>query len=101
VLCLGCHLVKTSYLDQVACSIDATTFNEATGSGSRVAYDSRFGPGFALCLIGSLLSLVAGSMVASLHYPGASFVLEAAKVQPADAKKLVEAEEGHPLDAKS
>lgn len=40
-------------------------------SGSRVAYSSNFGPGFLLCLIGSLLSWVAGAMVASLHYPGA------------------------------
>ena len=40
VLCLGCFLVHENYLKQVACSIDATTFDAATGFGSRVVYES-------------------------------------------------------------
>ena len=40
VLCLGCFLVHENYLKQVACSIDTTTFDAATGFGSRVVYES-------------------------------------------------------------
>ena len=108
-MCLGCYLVHENYLKQVACSIDATTFDAATGFGSRVVYESSVKVGFQLCLVGSLTSLVAGAAVAALHYPDASATVDAAKVVPADVtkvepfdgKKIVAAEEGHPLDAKS
>ena len=52
VLCLGCYLVHENYLKQVACSIDATTFDAATGFGSRVVYESSVKVGFQLCLDG-------------------------------------------------
>ena len=65
VLCLGCYLVHENYLKQVACSIDATTFDAATGFGSRVVYESSVKVGFQLCLVGSLTSLVAGAAVAA------------------------------------
>ena len=104
VLCLGCYLVHENYLKQVACTIDATTFDAATGLGSRIVYESSVKIGFQLCLAGSLTSLVAGAAVAALHYPDASATVDAAdltKVEPFDGKKVVAAEEGHPLDAKS
>ena len=104
VLCLGCYLVLENYLKQVACTIDATTFDAATGMGSRIVYESSVKIGFQLCLVGSLTSLVAGAAVAALHYPDASATVDAAdltKVEPFDGKKVVAAEEGHPLDAKS
>ena len=40
VLCLGCYLVHENYLKQVACSIDATTFDAATAS-ARASSTSR------------------------------------------------------------
>ena len=80
-------------------SIDA-----APGLGSRIVYESSVKIGFQLCLAGSLTSLVAGAAVAALHYPDASATGDAAdltKVAPFGGKKVVAAEEGHPLDAKS
>ena len=96
-------------LKQVACSIDATTFDAATGFGSRVVYESSVKVGFQLRLVGSLTSLVAGAAVAALHYPDASATVDAAKVVPADVTKVEPAtarrssprRRATPLDAKS
>ena len=103
VLCLGCYLVHENYLKQVACTIDATTFDAATGLGSRIVYESSVKIGFQLCLAWSATSLGAGAAVAALHYPDAAATVDAVltKVEPFDGKKVVAAEEGHPLDAKS
>ena len=66
-----------------------------------------YGHGVAAFLLASLA--IASPSSAALHYPDASATVDAAKVVPADVtkvepfdgKKIVAAEEGHPLDAKS